>query len=242
MPSSTILQWDEVCDWSFDDGKADVSWFNGAKLNVTENCLDRHIEDGHGDKPAITWEFDDGSSKTFSYSEVLAEVSSMGNVLREQGVKKGDRVTIVMPMIPQLMFALLACARVGAVHSVIFAGFSSDAIADRIVNCGSDVVMTADAGVRGGKAVPLKASVDRAIELAEEQGGTVRKCLVTHRAGEGVGKDAPGWVAGRDIDLDEAMRGASGTACEPEIMDAEDPLFILYTSGSTGKPKGVLHT
>lgn len=238
---SFFAQWNNVCDWNFEDGNADVSWFEGAKLNVSENCLDKHINEGHGSKPAVTWEFDDGTSQTFSYAEVLEQVSRMGNVLRDQGVSKGDRVTIVMPMIPQLMFSLLACARIGAVHSVIFAGFSADAVADRIVNCDSDVVLTADAGVRGGKAVPLKDTVDKAIDLVHEQGGTVRKCLVTHRAGEGTGLGTPGWQEGRDVDLDAAMQAAS-TECSPEEMDAEDPLFILYTSGSTGKPKGVLHT
>jgi acetyl-CoA synthetase len=221
------------------------------RLQITENALDRHIAAGYGDHPAVTFEADDGASQTFTFAEVLEQANATALVLQSQGVRKGDRVSICMPMIPQLLFSMLACARIGAIHSVIFAGFSAEAISERIVNCRSDVVMTADAGVRGGKIVPLKASVDRAVDLATKRGMSVRKVLVTHRAGDGAREGVPGWVKGRDVSLDDALaevfRNSKGTGdptvtCAPAEMDAEDPLFILYTSGSTGTPKGVLHT
>ena len=232
-------KWDKVASWDFVD--AHIKWFDGAKLNVSVNCLDRHILAGRGDAPAISFEADDGEMSTYSFSEVLEQVCRLGNLLRANGVGKGDRVTIYMPMIPELAFTLLACARIGAIHSVVFGGFSADSLAQRIVDCTSDVLVTTDAGIRGGKPVPLKSIGDAAIELAAESGVEVRCVLVNHRAGDGIGEGSPGWVPGRDVDMEEGM-AAQGTTCEPEVMEAEDPLFILYTSGSTGKPKGVLHT
>ena len=232
-------KWDEVASWDFVD--AHIKWFDGAQLNVSVNCLDRHIAAGRGDAPAISFEADDGEMSTYSFSEVLEQVCRLGNLLRANGVTKGDRVTIYMPMIPELAFTLLACARIGAIHSVVFGGFSADSLAQRIVDCTSDVLVTTDAGIRGGKPVPLKSIGDAAIELAAESGVEVRCVLVNHRAGDGIGEGSPGWITGRDVDMEEGM-AAQGTTCEPEVMEAEDPLFILYTSGSTGKPKGVLHT
>ena len=232
-------KWDEVASWDFVD--AQIKWFEGAQLNVSVNCLDRHIAAGRAGEPAISFEADDGEMSTYSFSEVLEQVCRLGNLLRVNGVTKGDRVTVYMPMIPELAFTLLACARIGAIHSVVFGGFSADSLAQRIVDCTSDVLVTTDAGIRGGKLVPLKSTGDAAIELAAEQGVKVRCVIVNHRAGDGIGEGSPGWVPGRDVDMEEGM-AAQGTTCEPEVMEAEDPLFILYTSGSTGKPKGVLHT
>ncbi len=232
-------KWDEVASWDFVE--AHIKWFDGAQLNVSVNCLDRHVAAGRGDAPAISFEADDGEMSTYSFSEVLEQVCRLGNLLRANGVGKGDRVTIYMPMIPELAFTLLACARIGAIHSVVFGGFSADSLAQRIVDCTSDVLVTTDAGIRGGKLVPLKSIGNAAIELAAESGVVVRCVLVNHRAGDGIGEGSPGWVPGRDVDMEEGM-AAQGTTCDPEVMEAEDPLFILYTSGSTGKPKGVLHT
>lgn len=220
-------------------------------VQITENALDRHIANGFGDRPAVTFEADDGSHQTYTFSEVLENVNAMAHVLESMGVKRGDRVSLCLPMIPNLLFSVLACARMGAIHSAIFAGFSAEAVAERIVNCKSDVVVTADAGVRGGKPVALKSIVDRAVELAGKRGVNVRKVLVTHRAGDGAHEGAPGWVKGRDVSLDAALaevfRNTKGTGDKvvrynAAQMNAEDPLFILYTSGSTGTPKGVLHT
>ena len=235
-------KWDSV-DAS-DLSKAKVAWFSGATLNVTESCLDAHVSAGYGDRPALTWEGDDGSSVTFTFAEMLRKVEATANVLKANGVVKGDVVSIYLPMIPTAVFTMLACARLGAVHSVVFAGFSDAALADRIVDGRSKIVVTADSGVRGGKPVPLKPSVDRAIAIAAADGQVVQKVLVAHRAGGGVGEGALGWVTGRDVDLDAATAIAlkSGASCEAVAVGAEDPLFVLYTSGSTGKPKGVLHT
>ena len=209
-----------------------IKWFEGSTLNITENCLDRHLA-SRGDKVAIIWEADnpEEASRRITYRELHAEVCRFASVLKEQGVKRGDRVTIYLPMIPEAAMAMLACARIGAVHSVIFGGFSSDAIKGRIEDCGSRFVITADEGWRGGKKVPLKANVDSAIADMP----SVATVLVVKRTGGQVA------FGPRDVWYHEAVAKVSGK-CEPEIMDAESPLFILYTSGSTGKPKGVLHT
>lgn len=235
-------KWDSVD--SSDLSVAQVQWFKGGQLNVTESCLDAHITAGYGAKPALTWEGDDGTSVTYTFAEMLKQVEATALVLKANGVVKGDVVSIYLPMIPTAIFTMLACARLGAIHSVVFAGFSDAALADRIIDGKSRVVITADAGVRGGKAVPLKPSVDRAVAIAAKEGHIVHKVLVTHRAGEGVGEGKSGWVTGRDVDLDSATTKAlaSNIRCPAIPIGAEDPLFVLYTSGSTGKPKGVLHT
>ena len=231
------LDWIEpysvVKDVSWETGDLHVRWYSDGILNVTANCIDRHLEK-RGDKAAFIWEGDKpGESHTVTYRQLHASVSKFANVLKELGVKKGDRVTIYMPMILEAAYAMLACARIGAVHSVVFGGFSPEALAGRIVDCGSEVLITADEGLRGGKSVPLKVNADKAAGIA---GGTVKKMLVVKRTGGNVSM-----TEGRDHWLHEI--GATVSAdCPPEPMNAEDPLFILYTSGSTGKPKGVLHT
>ena len=226
-----IKRWDSVKNTSF-DGDVSIKWFEGGQLNVSANCLDRHLET-RGGQPAIIWEGDDpGESKTITYREALEETCRFANVLKAQGVKRGDRVTIYMPMIPETAFAMLACTRIGAVHSVVFAGFSPDSLAGRILDCASTCVITADEGYRGGRTVPLKANTDAALEKCPE----VTSVIVVRRTGGDVA-----FNAGRDVWYHEA-REAAAAVCEPEAMDAEDPLFILYTSGSTGQPKGVLHT
>ncbi|MBI1399317.1 acetate--CoA ligase [Hyphomonas sp.] len=223
----------QVKDVSWETGDLHVRWYHDGVLNVSANCLDRHL-DKRGDKPAMIWEGDaPGESHTLTYRQMHSAVCKFANVLKQLGVKKGDRVTIYMPMIVEAAYAMLACARIGAVHSVVFGGFSPDALAGRITDCGSEVLITADEGLRGGKTVPLKANADRAAEIA---GGMVRKMLVVQRTGA----DVP-MVEGRDHWLHEIGADVSAD-CPPEPMNAEDPLFILYTSGSTGKPKGVLHT
>ena len=223
--------WTRVKNTSY-EGDVTIRWFEGAKLNVAANCVDRHLAT-RGDQTAITWEGDDpADSKHITYTELHEHVSRFGNVLKAQGVKKGDRVTLYMPMIPEAAYAMLACARIGAVHSVVFGGFSPDALADRIHGCDSNCVITADEGVRGGKPVPLKANTDKALERCP----SVTSVVVVKRTGV-----ETGWVEGRDVWYHEEMDKVSAD-CPPEPMDAEDPLFILYTSGSTGKPKGVLHT
>ena len=226
-----IKKWDKVKNTSF-EGDVSIRWFEGGRLNITENCIDRHLE-LRADQTAILWEGDEpDQSQAISYRELHEQVCKLANVLRDNGVKKGDRVTIYMPMIPQAAYAMLACARIGAVHSVVFGGFSPESLHGRIDDCQSNFVITADEGVRGGKKVPLKANVDEAL-----QGNTpVQKVLVVTRTGAQVN-----WVEGRDTRYEEAMQKASAE-CPPEPMEAEDPLFILYTSGSTGKPKGVMHT
>jgi acetyl-CoA synthetase len=217
--------------WAKDD--LHVKWFADGTLNVTESCLDRQL-DTRGDKPAFIWEGDEpDDSHTLTYRQLYHAVCRFSNVLKGMGVSKGDRVTIYMPMIPEAAMAMLACARIGAVHSVVFGGFSPEALAGRITDCESRFVITSDEGVRGGRKIPLKDNTDRACDLA---GGMVEKVLVVQRTGEDVNMEE-----GRDVWLHEAGADVDDT-CAPEPMNAEDPLFILYTSGSTGKPKGVLHT
>ncbi|WP_016743755.1 AMP-binding protein, partial [Rhizorhabdus wittichii] len=218
---------------SFDEADFQVKWFADGALNVSVNCIDRHLA-GHGDDVAILWEPDDPAEapRRFTYAQLHVEVCRLANVLKAQGVRKGHRVTIYLPMIPEAAFALLACARIGAIHSVVFGGFSPDALAGRIQDCDSSVVVTADHGRRGGKLVPLKANVDEALKQC-----TSVEAVVVVRATGG----AVEMVPGRDVWLDEAVRHVAAD-CPAEPMNAEDPLFILYTSGSTGKPKGVVHT
>ena len=223
----------QVKDVSWETGDLHVRWYHDGVLNVSANCLDRHLEK-RGNKPAFIWEGDEpGETYTVTYRQAHTAVCKFANVLKALGVKKGDRVTIYMPMILEAAYAMLACARIGAIHSVVFGGFSPDALAGRISDCGSEVIITADEGLRGGKTVPLKANVDRACEIA---GGIVKSVLVVQRTGGDVNM-----IEGRDHWLHEIGADASAD-CPPEPMNAEDPLFILYTSGSTGKPKGVLHT
>ena len=212
--------------------QAQASWFIDGKLNVAVNCIDRHLHTS-ADQIAIIWEGDDpGSDKKITYSELHEHVSRLGNVLRKRGVTKGDRVCIYMPMIPEAAYAMLACARIGAVHSVVFGGFSPEALKDRILDSDCRVVITADEAVRGGKTVPLKANTDKALQNCLN----VHSCIVVERTSAVIN-----WHEGRDVKYQQAIEAVSAD-CEPEIMDSEDPLFILYTSGSTGKPKGVVHT
>ncbi|MDH5752294.1 MAG: acetate--CoA ligase [Deltaproteobacteria bacterium] len=226
-------KWDKVLEHDYPN--ASHSWYIGGKLNASYNCLDRHLDGPLRDKPALIWEGDEPTQdKTLTYAELHREVSRFSNVLKKNGVKKGDRVTIYMPMVLELAVAVLSCARIGAVHSVIFGGFSPDSIADRLKDARSDFIITADEGLRGSKVIPLKANVDAAVEKA----GGVRGVIVVRRTGGKIN-----WVQGRDLWWHEEMQaGDISDDCPPEEMDAEDPLFILYTSGSTGKPKGVLHT
>ena len=222
--------WQTICNYDFARGEA--TWFGGGKLNVAVNCIDRHLAN-RADQTALIWEGDEPSDdKKITYAELHEQVSRLGNVLRDRGVKKGDRVCIYMPMIPEAAYAMLACARIGAVHSVVFGGFSPDALKDRILDSDCQLVITADEGVRGGKTIPLKANVDKALESCPN----VHSCLVVERTAASVG-----WVDGRDIWYHQTTESVSAD-CPAEVMDSEDPLFILYTSGSTGKPKGVLHT
>ena len=231
-----ILDWikpfTEVRDVSFARDDVHIRWFGDGVLNACANCLDRHLPE-RADQTAILWEGDDSADqKALTYSELHREVCRFANVLKTLGVQKGDRVTIYLPMIPEIAVAVLACARIGAVHSVVFGGFSPESIAGRIRDCDSRLVITADEGLRGGRMIPLKANVDRALEDCP----AVAACLVVRRTGADVA-----WRNGRDIWYHEAMAAADAD-CPPEPMSAEDPLFILYTSGSTGKPKGVVHT
>ena len=217
-------------------GAVSIKWFEDGELNVSYNCIDRHLKT-RGDQVAIIWEGDDpADDKKITYRELYEQVCRFANVLKQHGVKKGDRVTIYMPMIPEAAYAMLACTRIGAIHSVVFGGFSPEALAGRIVDCQSSVVITADEGLRGGKPIPLKANTDKAIAIAAGQGVAVRTVVVVRRTGGRID-----WAEGRDVWHHEAA-AAVAADCPPEKMKAEDPLFILYTSGSTGKPKGVLHT
>ena len=217
-------------------GNVSIKWFEDGVTNVCYNCVDRHLKK-RGNQTAIIWEGDNPfDDKKITYNELHDKVCRLSNVMKENGVKKGDRVTIYMPMIPEAAYAMLACARIGAVHSIVFGGFSPDALAGRIVDCKSTFIITADEGLRGGKPVPLKANTDKAIEIAAKGKVKVKTVLVVRRTGGSVG-----WVEGRDVWYQSAISAASAN-CPPEKMKAEDPLFILYTSGSTGQPKGVLHT
>jgi len=224
--------WDKVQEWSFDEKDLSIKWFLGGKLNVSYNCLDRHLET-RGDQVAIIWESDDpGLDRKITYRELHAEVCKFANVLKGRGVKKGDTVSIYMPMIPEAAVAMLACTRIGAMHSIVFGGFSPDALKDRILDSDCKVVVTADQSMRGGKRVPLKGNADKAIANCPH----VHSCIVVKRGGDPVA-----WNDKVDVWYHEALATADAV-CEAEEMDSEDPLFILYTSGSTGKPKGVLHS
>jgi acetyl-CoA synthetase len=229
---SWYKKWDKVMDWSYDQNDLYIKWFEGGKLNVSYNCIDRHL-DTRGDQTAIIWEGDDpNDSKHITYKELHAQVSKLANVLKARGVKKGDRVCIYMPMIPEAAYAMLACTRIGAIHSVVFGGFSPESLKDRILDSDCRIVITADEGVRGGKNVPLKANTDKAVANCPN----VHTVLTVKRTGGNID-----WNEKIDAWYHELMANASAD-CPPEEMDAEDPMFILYTSGSTGKPKGVLHT
>jgi len=229
-----IRPFSEVKRTSFDDHHVDIKWFADGTLNVSANCLDRHLAE-RGDQVAIIWEGDDPSEhREITYRELYQEVCKFANALRGQDVHRGDVVTIYMPMIPEAAVAMLACARIGAIHSVVFGGFSPEALAGRIIDGNSKVVITADKGIRGGKPIPLKENVDEA--LTHPQTRCVQKIIVVRRTGADIR-----WHPHRDVCYDDLMRVA-GEVCAPKEMGAEEPLFILYTSGSTGKPKGVLHT
>ncbi len=221
---------------SYKKDNINIRWFEDGTLNVAANCVDRHLSK-NGNKTAIIWESDDGKeTKTFTYTQLHKEVCKFANVLKNLGTKKGDRVTIYMPMIPEATFAMLACARIGAIHSVVFGGFSPEALAGRIDDCKSEIIITADEGLRGGKIIPLKENVDNAIAIAKRLGTDVKHSLVIQRTGNPID-----WNDNIDHWYHEEAKSVSNESV-PEEMSAEDPLFILYTSGSTGKPKGVLHT
>ena len=227
-----IKPYSQISDVSYDTGDLHIKWFADGTLNAAANCLDRHLAT-RGDQTAIIWEGDDpADSRHITYAELHEEVCRLANVMKAEGAKTGDRITIYMPMIPEAAVAMLACARIGAVHSVVFGGFSPDALAGRIRDCDSNMVITADEGVRGGRAVPLKANTDAALASCPD----CSKVIVVKRTGGAID-----WVDGRDVWYHEAMDDASAD-CPAAEMNAEDPMFILYTSGSTGKPKGVLHT
>jgi acetyl-CoA synthetase len=224
-------KWKKTLEWNFNE--PNVNWFLGGKLNITENCLDRHLKK-NGDKVALIWEANDikEASRKFTYRQLYHEVCKMANVLKNMGVKKGDRVCIYLPMIPELTFAVLACARIGAIHSVVFAGFSASAISDRLIDAEATFIITSDGMNRGPKAIAIKETVD----IASENIDNINKILVINRL-----NISPSMKSGRDFWYHELVKGVSNE-CESEEMDSEDMLFILYTSGSTGKPKGVVHT
>ena len=227
-----IKKYTKIKDVKFSSKDVKIKWYYDGTLNVSSNCIDRHAKI-NPDKVAIIWEGDDPNiSKKISYKELHKNVSKTANVLKKIGVKKGDRVTIYLTMIPELAYTMLACSRIGAVHSIIFGGFSAESISGRILDCKSEFVITSDEGLRGGKIIPLKKTVDKALEKCPD----VKKCLVVRKTGKNIPLNQ-----NRDLYLDEILDTVDDY-CEPEEMNAEDPLFILYTSGSTGKPKGVLHT
>jgi acetyl-CoA synthetase len=227
-----IKPYSKIKDVTYNKNKVDIKWFYDGTLNVSYNCIDRHLPTRANDT-AIIFEGDDPSiDKKITYQELKFEVCKLANGLKEIGVKKGDRVTIYMPMVPAAVYAMLACARIGAVHSIVFGGFSADSLSGRIQGCDSEYIITADQGVRGQKTIPLKQTTDEALESCP----TIKKCIVLKHTGASVNM-----VEGRDVWYHDLVQNQS-TQCEPEEMNAEDPLFILYTSGSTGKPKGVLHT
>ncbi|HIG81061.1 MAG TPA: acetyl-coenzyme A synthetase, partial [Verrucomicrobiales bacterium] len=225
-------KWDTVREYDF--GKPEINWFEGGQLNACYNCVDRHVESGHGDATALIWEGNDPTeSRTFTYAQLQAEVQRAANALKNLGITKGDRVCIYMQMIPELTIAMLACARIGAVHSIVFGAFSADSLVTRINDSECKAILTQDTGVRGTKTdIPMKANADAAVVSTPSIG----KILVVQRTGAEVTM-----AEGRDVWWHEAL-AAADAECPAEPMDAEDPLFILYTSGSTGKPKGVLHT
>ena len=224
-------KWDKVLDWDFDS--VDIKWFKNAKLNITENILEKNLID-RADKTAIIWEPNDPTEPSIhlTYKELYEETCKFSNALREKGIKKGDRVIIYMPMVPEAAIAMLACARVGAVHSVVFAGFSSTSLADRINDCQAKMVLTSDGNFRGNKTIPVKPVVDEALEKCK----TIESVIVLERT-----KQKINMTSGRDFWWHDCICDVS-SQCDPEILDSEDMLFILYTSGSTGKPKGVVHS
>ena len=226
------ITWIKDFDTTHNGEFSNTKWFEGGKTNVSMNCLDRHLQNS-GNKVALIWEGDNSNeTKQFTFKELFEEVCKFANVLKSLGIKKGSRVCIYMPMIPEAAFAMLACARIGAIHSVVFGGFSPESLKDRILDASCEIVITADGGLRGGKKIPLKANVDEALEKCPD----VKRTLVIKRTNSEIK-----WDKARDVWYEEIKDNVSNI-CEPEPMDSEDPLFVLYTSGSTGKPKGVLHT
>src|SRR6201996_7297203 len=228
-------KWDKVLEWNFKEPR--VKWFQGATLNITENCLDRHL-DTMGDKPAIIWEPNEPKEnhRILTYRQLHSKVCQFANVLKNNGAKKGDRICIYMPMVPELAIAVLACARIGAIHSVVFGGFSAQSIADRINDAQCNIIITTDGATRGNKEIPMKGVIDDALV----QTPSVKRVIVLTRT-----RTPISMIKGRDVWWEDEIKKVETqgvTKCDPEEMDAEDMLFILYTSGSTGKPKGVVHT